>query len=78
MVIVVVMDGKIVGIIVIVDMIKKGVREVIEDFYRMGKKVGMIMGDNRRMVEVIGKVFGVDYILVEVFLGDKVNEVKKF
>lgn len=64
--IVVAMDGKIVGIIAIADTIKKGAREAIEDLHRMGKKVGMITGDNRRTAEAIGKALGVDYILAEV------------
>ncbi len=70
-------DGKVEGIIAIADTIKEGAMEAIETLHRMGKKVGMITGDNRRTAEAIGKALGVDYILAEVLPGDKANEVKK-
>ncbi|ALV63429.1 Copper-transporting P-type ATPase, probably, exporting, copB [Thermococcus sp. 2319x1] len=75
--VVVAIDGKIGGIIAIADTVKEGAREAIEELHRMGKKVGMITGDNRRTAEAIGKALGVDYILAEVLPGDKANEVKK-
>ncbi|MCO6040675.1 heavy metal translocating P-type ATPase [Thermococcus alcaliphilus] len=75
--IVVAIERKIVGIIGIADTIKEGAREAIEELHRMGKKVGMITGDNKRTAEAIGKALGVDYILAEVLPGDKANEVKK-
>ncbi|QDA32405.1 heavy metal translocating P-type ATPase [Thermococcus indicus] len=70
-------DGKIVGVIGIADTIKEGAKEAIEELHRMGKKVGMITGDNRRTAEAIGKALGVDYVLSEVLPGDKAWEVKK-
>lgn len=75
--IIVTIEKKIVGIIGIADTIKEGAREAIEELHRMGKKVGMITGDNRRTAEAIGKALGVDYILAEVLPGDKASEVKK-
>jgi len=76
-VVIVVVDGKIVGIIGIADTLKEGAREAIEELHRMGKKVGIITGDNKRTAEAIGKILGVDYILAEVLPGDKANEVRK-
>ncbi|WP_048147738.1 heavy metal translocating P-type ATPase [Palaeococcus ferrophilus] len=75
--VVVAIDEQIAGILGIADTIKEGAREAIEELHRMGKKVGMITGDNRRTAEAIGRTLGVDYILAEVLPGDKANEVKK-
>jgi Cu+-exporting ATPase len=70
-------DGRIVGVIGIADTIKDGAREAVEELHRMGKKVGMITGDNRRTAEAIGRALGVDYILAEALPGGKADEVKK-
>ncbi|RLF82449.1 heavy metal translocating P-type ATPase, partial [Thermococci archaeon] len=75
--VIVAINGRVAGIIGIADTIKEGAKEAIEELHRMGKKVGMITGDNRRTTEAIGKSIGVDYILAEVLPGDKANEVKK-
>ncbi|ASJ07269.1 heavy metal translocating P-type ATPase [Thermococcus pacificus] len=75
--VIVAVDGKITGVLGIADTIKEGAKEVIEELHRMGKKVGMITGDNRRTAEAIGRVLGVDYVLAEVMPGEKANEVKK-
>ncbi|NJE76140.1 heavy metal translocating P-type ATPase [Thermococcus sp. ES12] len=70
-------DGRIVGVIGIADTIKEGAKEAIEELHRMGKKVGMITGDNRRTANAIARRLKVDYVLAEVLPGDKANEVKK-
>ncbi|WP_297438413.1 heavy metal translocating P-type ATPase [Thermococcus sp.] len=75
--IVVAVDGNVEGVIGIADTIKDGAKEAIEELHRMGKKVGMITGDNRRTAEAIGRALGVDYVLAEVLPGDKAVEVKK-
>jgi Cu+-exporting ATPase len=75
--IIVAVDGRTAGVIGVADTIKEGAKEAIEELHRMGKRVGMITGDNRRTAEAIGKALGVDYILAEVLPGDKASEVKK-
>ncbi|HIP88402.1 MAG TPA: copper-translocating P-type ATPase, partial [Thermococcus paralvinellae] len=70
-------DGKIVGVIGIADTIKEGAREAIEELHKMGKKVGMITGDNRRTAEAIARQLNIDYVLAEVLPQEKANEVKK-
>lgn len=75
--VIVAVDGKITGVLGIADTIKEGAREAIEELRRMGKKVGMITGDNRRTAEAIGRALGVDYVLAEVMPGEKASEVKK-
>lgn len=75
--IIVAIDGKIAGILGIADTIKEGAKEAVEELHRMGKRVGMITGDNRRTAKAIAKRLGVDYVLAEVLPQDKAKEVKK-
>ncbi|MEQ9715414.1 MAG: heavy metal translocating P-type ATPase [Candidatus Asgardarchaeum sp.] len=75
--IIVAVDGKIAGIIGIADTIKKYAKEVIKELHKMGKKVGIITGDNRRTAKAVAKQLNVDYVLAEVLPQDKANEVRK-
>ncbi|ACJ16323.1 heavy-metal transporting P-type ATPase [Thermococcus onnurineus NA1] len=75
--IIVAVDRKIAGVIGIADTIKEGAIEAIEELHKMGKKVGMITGDNRRTAEAIARQLNIDYVLAEVLPQDKANEVKK-
>ncbi|AEC52490.1 heavy-metal transporting P-type ATPase [Pyrococcus sp. NA2] len=70
-------NGKIVGVIGIADTIKEHAKEVIRELQRMGKKVGIITGDNKRTANAIARQLNVDYVLAEVLPQDKANEVKK-
>ncbi len=67
--VIVAIDGKIVGVMGIADTIKENAREAIEELHRMGKKVGMITGDNRRTANAIAKQLKIDYVLAEVLPG---------
>lgn len=75
--IIVAIDGEIVGVIGIADTIKEHAKEAIEELHKMGKKVGMITGDNRRTANAIARQLDIDYVLAEVLPQDKANEVKK-
>ncbi len=75
--IMIVIDGRIVGVIGIADTIKEHAKEAIEELHKIGKKVGMITGDNKRTANAIAKQLNIDYILAEVLPQDKANEVKK-
>lgn len=75
--VVVAVEGRVVGIVGIADTIKAGAKEAIEELHRMGKKVGMITGDNVRTAGAIARQLNVDYVLAEVLPGDKAKEVKK-
>ena len=75
--IIIAIDGEIAGVMGIADTIKENAREAVEELHRMGKKVGMITGDNRRTAKAIAKQLNIDYVLAEVLPQDKANEVKK-
>lgn len=49
----IVVDGNLLGIIVVVDVVKESSKKVIEIFYDMGIKVVMVIGDNVKIVNVI-------------------------
>jgi Cu+-exporting ATPase len=70
-------DGTLAGIIAVADKIKEHALETIEYLHRMGKKVAMITGDNRRTAEAIAKKLGIDVVMAEVLPQDKANEVKR-
>ncbi|WP_456473892.1 heavy metal translocating P-type ATPase [Candidatus Pyrohabitans sp.] len=72
-----VVDGKLAGIVAVADRIKEHALETIEYLHRMGKKVAMITGDNRRTAEAIARKLGIDVVLAEVLPHEKANEVKR-
>jgi Cu+-exporting ATPase len=70
-------DGKAVGIIAVADTAKAFAAETVAQLKRMGKKVIMISGDNRRSAESIARQLGIDDVLAEVLPEDKAAEIKK-
>ncbi len=70
-------DKEIVGIIAVADTLKDYSREAVKMLHKMGKKVGMITGDNKRAAQAIAKQLGIDYVLAEVLPQEKSAEIKK-
>ena len=70
-------DGEIIGIIAVADTLKDYSKEAVSSLHRMGKKVAMITGDNKRVGEAIAREVGIDRVLAEVLPQEKSAEIKK-
>jgi Cu+-exporting ATPase len=70
-------EGRLAGIVAVADTVKEHARAAVDTLRRMGRRVVMMTGDNRRAGEAIGRQLGIDRVLAEVQPGDKAGEVKK-
>lgn len=71
-------DQKVVGVLGISDPVKKTTPEAIEALHKMGIKVVMLTGDNRKTAEVIAKELNIDDIRAELEPKSKQDIIKQF
>lgn len=70
-------DNKPIGAIAVADTLKEYSKEAVETLHKLGKKVAMITGDNKRVGEAIAKDLGIDEVLAEVLPQEKSAQIKK-
>lgn len=70
-------NGRVIGIIAVADTLKEYSKEAVNMLHKMGKKVAIITGDNKRVGQAIAKLVGIDRVLAEVLPQQKSAEIKK-
>ncbi len=70
-------DSRLIGIIAVLDTLKAGTRNSIEELNRMGIQTIMLTGDNEKTALTIAKEAGVQEVIYEVLPDEKSSEVKK-
>jgi Cu+-exporting ATPase len=73
----IIIDGKVEGLIAVADTVKEESKEVVKALQNMGISVTLLTGDNRRTAEAIAKELGIDRVIADVLPDDKVKEVMK-
>jgi len=68
---------EIMGLVAVADTLKDYSQEAVAILHQMGKKVGIITGDNQRVGQAIAKAVNIDYVLAEVLPQEKSAEIKK-
>ena len=69
-------DGQVVAAIGVSDPIKPGTPAAIDALHKLGLKVAMITGDNRKTADAIGAQLGIDHVVAEVLPDGKVAAMK--
>jgi Cu+-exporting ATPase len=70
-------DGSIAAVIAVADPIKASTPAAIAALHRLGLRVAMITGDNKRTAHAIGRILGIDEIAAEVLPQGKVDVIKR-
>jgi heavy metal translocating P-type ATPase len=71
-------DGALAAVIAVADPIKPSTHSAIAALHKLGLRVAMITGDNRRTAEAIGRILGIDEIAAEVLPQGKVEVIKQW
>ena len=68
-------EGDYVGLLAIADLLKADSAQTVKQLHKMGLKVAMITGDNRRTANAIAAQAGIDVVMAEVLPQDKGDQV---
>jgi P-type E1-E2 ATPase len=70
-------DGRLAAVIAVADPVKDSTPAALQALHRLGLRIVMITGDNRRTAEAIAKRLGIDEVVAEVLPTDKADVVKR-
>lgn len=70
-------NKQLIGLVAVADTLRSTTGEAMKELQRMGIKVAMLTGDNKRTAEAIARRLGIDRVLAEVLPDHKAEEVKK-
>ena len=70
-------DGKLLGIIAVADVIKEESPQAVKELQNMGLQVIMLTGDNEKTAKAIGKQAGVDQVIAGVLPEGKESVIRK-
>jgi Cu2+-exporting ATPase len=73
----VVVDGRLVGIIALADLIRDESRQAVRDLKAVGIRVAMLTGDNRATAAYVAGRLGIDTVFAEVLPGDKAATIER-
>ncbi|MDP3296358.1 MAG: heavy metal translocating P-type ATPase [Thermodesulfovibrionia bacterium] len=76
-VMIVAMEGKLMGFIAVADTLKEHAKDVVKGLKDEGVEVIMLTGDNERTAKAIGSKVGIDRIISNVLPGDKARVIKE-
>lgn len=69
-------DGQLVAVIAVADIVKESTTDAIRAFHQLGLKVAMVTGDNKRTAQAIAEQLGIDEVVAEVLPDGKVDAIK--
>jgi len=70
-------DGKIIGVIALLDTPKSSAKEAVKLLKENGIEIVMLTGDNQKTADTIAKEIGVDRVMANVLPHQKVNVIKQ-
>ncbi len=71
------MEGELLGIIAVADIVKATSRQAIEELTDMGIEVVMLTGDNEKTARAVQEEVGLSRVVAEVFPQDKEKEIRR-
>lgn len=70
-------EDRLLGIIAVADVLREDSRQAVQDLHKLGLKVVMLTGDNRRTAEAVGCDVGVDEICADLLPADKEGKIRE-
>ena len=74
----VIIDKKVVSLIGVKDIVRKDVKNVINNLKKLNKNVIMLSGDNESVAKAVGKSLGIDNVIANVVPKEKENVIKDY